>query len=268
LKIYPSKQGNVELGCYSGAINFLDDIVYLSRNGLQGIITSQLDNKQIISPRSHFVNSKLTNSSDFANAQMENWNGYLFILVGDEIFLADSRQKSQYINSFEYEWYYWKFNQVTASLLKSYNGELYIGANNGNIYMVEGTNDNGEIINSYWTTPMDNFKYPNHYKTTNKRGGLAKIKTIPNGKVKVAEMTNKRSEEKDIAQYSATGFSFANVDFGNFSFVTANQSYVVYKIKEKKFTEIGLKFYTDELNKPFGIYNIIIEAFIGGYVKK
>ena len=265
--IYPSKQGNVETGCYATAINFLDDIVYLSRNGLQGIITAQLDNKQIISPRSHLVNSKLTNNSDYYNAQMENWNGYLFILVGDEIYLADSRQKAEYLSSYEYEWYLWKFS-VTPTLLKSYNGKMYIGTNDGKIFLVDGTNDDGQVINSYWTTPMDNFKYPNHYKTTNKRGGIAKIKTIPNGKVKVAEMTNKRPEEKDIAQYSATGFDFSNVDFSNFSFVTANQSYIVYKIKEKKFTELGLKLYSDELDKPFGIYSIIIETFIGGYVKK
>ena len=265
--IYPSKQGNVETGCYATAINFLDDIVYLSRNGLQGIITAQLDNKQIISPRSHLVNSKLTNNSDYYNAQMENWNGYLLILVGDEIYLADSRQKAEYLSSYEYEWYLWKFS-VTPTLLKSYNGKMYIGTNDGKIFLVDGTNDDGQVINSYWTTPMDNFKYPNHYKTTNKRGGIAKIKTIPNGKVKVAEMTNKRPEEKDIAQYSATGFDFSNVDFSNFSFVTANQSYIVYKIKEKKFTELGLKLYSDELDKPFGIYSIIIETFIGGYVKK
>lgn len=99
--------------------------------------------------------------------------------------------------------------------------------------MVDGTNDNGQVINSYWTTPMDNFKYPNHYKTTNKRGGVAKIKTIPNGIVKISEITNKRNKGKYITQYSATGFDFSNIDFENFAFETSNQSYVVYKIKEK-----------------------------------
>ena len=115
---------------------------------------------------------------------------------------------------------------------------------------------------------MDNFGYGNINKTTNKRGGLAKIKTIPNGAIKVAETTNKRQEEKYITKYSATGFDFSNIDFSNFSFVTNNQSYIVYKIKEKKFVELSLKFYSDELNKPFGIYSAILETFVGGYVKK
>lgn len=42
---------------------------------------------------------------------------------------------------------------------------------------------------------------------------------------------------------------------------------VIYKIKEKKWTNISLIFYSDELNKPFGIFDAVLEAFIGGYVK-
>lgn len=114
---------------------------------------------------------------------------------------------------------------------------------------------------------MDNFGYGNHLKTTNKRGGIAKIKTIPNGNFKIAEKTNK-SEERLITSKSATGFDFTNVDFSNFAFTTSNDSHVVYKIKEKKFIELSLKFYSDELDKPFGIYEATLEAFVGGYIKR
>ena len=115
---------------------------------------------------------------------------------------------------------------------------------------------------------MDNFGYSNMNKTTNKRGGTAKIKTIPNGEIKISEITNKRSEEKYITKYSTTGFSFVDLDFSNFTFTTQNNSYIIYKIKEKKFLELELKFYSDELDRPFGLYSAIIEAFVGGYVKK
>lgn len=114
---------------------------------------------------------------------------------------------------------------------------------------------------------MDDFEYGNHLKTTNKRGGVAKIKTIPNGIIKIAEKTNK-SEERLITSKSATGFDYGNIDYSNFSYTTTNDSHIVYKIKEKKFIEISLKFYSDELDKPFGIYEAILEAFVGGYVKR
>ena len=114
---------------------------------------------------------------------------------------------------------------------------------------------------------MDDFGIGNHLKTTNKRGGTAKIKTIPNGIIKIAEKTNKINE-KYITSKSANGFDFNNIDFGNFAFTTGNDSYIVYKIKEKKFIELSMKFYSDELDKPFGLYESILESFAGGYVKR
>lgn len=267
-KVYPCVQGNVELGCKSVAMNFLDDIVYLSIDGLQGIITTELDSRQVISPRSHLVDSKLVNNTDYYNAQMEEWEGYLLILVGDEIYLADSRQKTAYLSSFEYEWYRWNISEANPNIMKEYNGKLYIGGRDGSIYSVEGTNDNGVAIESYWTTLMDNFGYPNHYKTTNKRGGIAKLRTMQNGKVKIAIKTDKMPTYRFVTEKSTSGFDFGNVDFSNFSFITTEENFLIYKIKQKKIKEISLKIYSDELNKPFGVFQMVLEAFIGGYVKK
>lgn len=267
-KVYPCIQGNVELGCKSVAFNFHDDVVYLSKDGLQGIITTELDSRQVISPRSHFVDSKLVNNTDYYNAQMEEWEGYLLILVGNELYLADSRQKTAYLTSFGYEWYRWNISEANPNVLKEYNGSLYIGAKDGSIYSVKGTNDDGVAIESYWTTPMDNFGYPNHYKTTNKRGGIAKLRTMQNGTVKMAIKTDKMPTYRFMMEKSISGFDFNNIDFSNFSFITTGNNYLIYKIKQKKIKEISLKIYSDKLNKPFGVFQMTLEAFIGGYTKK
>lgn len=267
-KYYPSSQGNVELGCLSTSGNFGDDIVYLSRYGLEGLATDNLNSKQIVAHRSSLVDAKMINENDYENATLTEYKGYLLILVNGKVFLADSRQKYANLNSFEYEWFYWNISNVAPNILKEYNDELYIGTKDGAIFILDGTNDNDNAINSYWTTPMDNFGYNNQLKTTNKRGGLAKIKTIPNGIIKVARKTDKSDEYRYATEKSATGFSFLNIDFSNFSFITSNKSYLIYKIKEKKINEISLKFYSDEKDKPFGLYSAVIEAFVGGYVKK
>ena len=267
-RYYPSSQGNVELGCLSTSGNFGDDIVYLSRYGLEGLATDNLNSKQIVAHRSSLVDAKMINENDYENATLTEYKGYLLILVNGKVFLADSRQKYANLNSFEYEWFYWNISNVAPNILKEYNDELYIGTKDGSIFILEGTNDNDNAINSYWTTPMDNFGYNNQLKTTNKRGGLAKIKTIPNGIIKVARKTDKSDEYRYATEKSATGFSFLNIDFSNFSFITSNKSYLIYKIKEKKINEISLKFYSDEKDKPFGLYSAVIEAFVGGYVKK
>lgn len=178
-RIYPSKQGNVSVGCYSRCINFNDDIVFLSRNGLEGI-TGDIQSEQLLSHRSSLVDNKLINTNNYSKAQMIEWRGYLVIFVDNYVFLADSRQKFQGINGIEYEWYFWDISKSQPNVLKEYGDELYVGGSDGNIYVLEGTNDNGEAINSYWTTPLDSFGYSNKLKTTNKRGGVAKIKVIPN----------------------------------------------------------------------------------------
>lgn len=265
---YPARQGNVSTGCYSCGVNFKDDIVYVSREGIEGISTTNLESKQIIAHRSSLIDSKMINDGDYWDTQMTEWKGYLLVLVKDKIFLADSRQKFANGNSFEYEWYYWEFPNVSIRVIKEYEGNLYLGADDGSIFMLEGTNDNGDIIHSYWTTPMDNFGYTNQLKTTNKRGGIVKIKTIPNGLIKIAKKTNKVNDYQYVTQKSLNGFDFRTLDFSNFSFVTLNQSYLVTKIKEKKINEISLKFYSDELDKRFGVYSATLEAFVGGYVKK
>lgn len=267
-KIYPTKQGNVSVGCYVDSTNFQDDIVYLSRYGLEGISTEKIDSKQAIAHRSFMVDVKMTNENNYKDAMMTEYQGYLLILVNGKIYLADSRQKYANLDSFGYEWFYWDFTDINPILLKEYNDKLYIGTDNGSIFILEGTNDNGKTIISYWTTPMDNFGYNNQFKTTNKRGGLAKIKTIPNGLIKIARRTDKSSEYKYTTRKSANGFSFESLDFRNFSFITTDKSYVLYKIKEKKLNELSLKFYSDEKDKPFGIFSSTIEAFVGGYIKK
>lgn len=265
-RIYPSKQGNVSTGCYSSCINFNDDIVFLSKYGLEGI-SGDIAQEQLLSHRSSLVDNLLTGVTNFNNAQMVEWKGYLLILVDKYVFLADSRQKYQGINGIEYEWYLWDVEYSNPNVIKEYNGELYIGSKDGSIYVFGGTNDDGMPIYSYWTTPMDSFGYSNTLKTTNKRGGVARIKTIPNGKIKIAERTNKR-DERFITSKSSTGFDYANVNYENFAYTTKNDNYIVYKIKEKKFITLSLKFYSDELDKPFGLHSAILEVFLGGYVKR
>lgn len=123
-KVYPMQQGNVSTGCYSCAINYSDDIVFLSKQGLEGI-TGDINKEQLLSHRSSLVDSKLINSSNYAFATMTEWQGYLLILVDSKIFLGDMRQLYQGVNGYEYEWYYWNLNQ-NISLLKEYKGNLFI----------------------------------------------------------------------------------------------------------------------------------------------
>ena len=71
-----------------------------------------------------------------------------------------------------------------------------------------------------------------------------------------------------IKEASTNGFDFTTLDFENFSFETGENSYVVFRIKEKKIIDISIRVFSDELDKPFGLINLVLEAFLGGYVKR
>lgn len=283
-KIYPSKQGNISTGCVSRCVNFNDDIVFLSSLGLEGI-TGNIDSEQLINHRSTLIDGRFINENNYSDAVIVEWKGYLLILVNGSIYLADSRQVFQgEKGGYEYEWYYWIFsdnfkdNFGSPCMIQSDDGELLIGTSKGFIYKLDRSSqiDEEEIhvndlnversnIYSCWQTPYDIFGDTNNLKTTNKRGGVAKIKTIPNGKIKVSVQTN-RKPEKFIKEYSANGFDFNDIDFNNFAFTLKDMSYIVYKIKMKKFIDLTLKFYSED--RPFGLYDATIEVFQGSYIKR
>lgn len=264
-RIYPVKQGNVSIGCYSKATNYQDTIVFLSESGLEGIIAN-IELEQSVNHRSSNIDVRMINLSNYKFASMCEYNGYIVIAIDNHVYLGDNRQIYATERGAEYEWYYWKLaNEV--SILKEYNNHLYFGDKEGNIYIFEGTNDDGKIIESYWTTPMDPFGAFNHLKTMNKRGNVIKVKNTPNGRAKIAVRTNKE-EWKLLKEFSISGFIYGSMDYGNFTYATGDNSFIAFKIKEKKFITSQIKIYCDELDKPFGLINETISAFIGGYVKR
>ena len=244
-KIYPSQNGSISLGCVSTGINFNDDIVFFSNRGLEGISSSSMYSEQILQHRSSLVDGRMLAESDYKNVKIAEYNGFLMCLIGSHIYLADSRQKFQNsTNDIEYEWYYWEFHN-NINFIKEYRGNLYLGNTTGQLFVLEGTTDNGTNIESYWTTYKDDFGYPSYTKTTNKRGNVVDLKIMNNKNIKVDTIVDGVLKEKTI--------------------VSDSKGYAPYRIKDKKFKEIQLKFSSD---KPFGLFSATLQGFVAGYIKR
>lgn len=265
-RVYPTSQGNVSVGCYSKGINFKDNIVFFSKQGLEGI-SGSINYEQSITHKSSMVDSRLINESNYGYLTLAEYEGYLFVSIDNRIYIADSRQLFNGITGKEFEWYYWEM-PVQISCIRNYFRDLYFGDSNGNLYKLGGTNDDGEIIEAYWTTPRDAFGYMNHYKKMNKRGSILKLKSMENGKLKIAVSTNKEPKYEFIKEVATSGFSFETFSFEDLTFETGDNSYKVFRVKKKKIIDLSLKIYTDVLNKPFGLTAIKMEAFLSGYVKR
>lgn len=235
-KIYPSTHSSVTIGCVGKAINFNDDIVFFSERGMEGI-SGDVTTEQAAAHRSSLVDRKLIAEKDYQNMILEEWEGYLLVIIGDKVYLADSRKSFTYENHIEYDWFYWQMEKEITSA-KVYGGVLYLGTADG-VYTLTDLEAN---LESYWTTPLDKFKHPHMQKTTNKRGCVAEA----TGDVTVYAKTNK------------TDFEL----IGTYENVT---DYFVSRIKRKKFKDIQLRFYS---KTRFSLETVTLECFIGAYVKR
>lgn len=235
-KIYPSVHSSVTTGCIGKAINFNDDIVFFSERGMEGI-SGDITTEQAVAHRSSLVDRKLTKEPKYKDMLLCEWEGYLFVFVGDKAYLADSRTAFSNEGHIEYDWYYWKLDKEIESVQVE-GGVMYIGTSDG-VYTL---NDYGANIVSWWVTPKDKFKYPNKQKTTNKRGC-------------VSEATG------DITVYAKT----EDTDFEEIGSYEGVTDYFVSRIKRKKFKDIQLKFYSET---RFSLETVTLECFIGGYVKR
>ncbi len=105
-KTYKSTRGLAGIGCLGACINFLDDPVFVSRLGVEGIGQLSVRYERAVEHRSSLIDAKLVNLN-LKDAVLEEWNGYLILLVDGKMFMADSRQKYTHeIGVPQYEWYY------------------------------------------------------------------------------------------------------------------------------------------------------------------
>lgn len=235
-KIYPSTHSSITTGCVGKAINFNDDIVFFSDRGMEGI-SGDVTTEQAVAHRSSLVDRKMIAEDGYKDMVLEEWEGYLFIFIGDKAYLADSRTAFRNENHTEYEFFYWQLEKkVTCSQVCQ--GVLYLGAEDG-VYTMTDFECN---VESWWVTPKDKFGTPHKLKTTNKRGC-------------VAEATG------DITVYARV----EDTDFELIGEYKDVEDYFVSRIKRKKFKDIQLKFYS---KTRFSLETVTLEAWVGGYIKR
>lgn len=237
-KVYPSTHSSITTGCVGAAVNFNDDIVFFSERGMEGI-NGDVTTEQVVAHRSSLVDRKMTAEADYKNMVLAEWNGYLFVFIGNAVYLADSRAMFQNENHLEYEWFYWNIDhEVNCATVK--DGILYLGTSGG-VYTLS---DEEASVESYWVTPLDKFKNPNKLKTTNKRGSVVE------------------SSGEEISVYAKTDQdeSFELID----TFYDITDAFVL-RMKKKKWKDLQLKFHT---TKRFVLEAVTLEVFVGGYVKR
>jgi len=236
-KIYPSVHSSVALGCVGKAVNFLDDMVFFSPRGMEGI-SGNIQNAQAVHHRSSMVDRKLLAEPAYRDMLLAQWEGYLMIFVDDKVYLADSRQVFTHEGHREYEFFYWQLEKAPLST-GVYEGKLYLGMADG-IYTLE---DN-QPVNSWWTTPLDKFGQPGRWKTLDGRPCLAEAS----------------GERLEIAAKANGEDCFTSVGF-----FRRVKDAAVFRVKKKKCKDLRLKFSSPT---GFSLETVTLEVQTGSPIKK
>lgn len=105
-KIYPVSNIHSGISAISDAISFFDDPVFVCERGIAALDKSRIELERSIAVRSHNINPRLLRER-LSEAKLAVWRGYLAVLIGDHIYLADSRDTFTHgTGDREYEWYY------------------------------------------------------------------------------------------------------------------------------------------------------------------
>lgn len=256
-KVYPSTHSNIPTGCVGRAVNFLDDIVFFSKLGMESV-SQNIESEQFATHKSSAVDAKMVNTPEYRNMVLVEWEGYLLVCVGTDVFLADSRLLNAIENRYEYEWYHWKLGKYNITCATQKDGILYIGTEGqenqygsltGNIYTLKISDLKKDVhhdeeveIESHWTTPKDMFSAPNKTKTTNKKGFIVEAK----GDISLSAKT-------DSSNFETIG-AFTDV-----------KDHFVSRLKRKKFKDLQLKFAS---KTKFKLESATLECFVGGYIKR
>lgn len=276
-KIYPSTHSNISLGCVGKATNFNDSICFFSQRGMEGQ-SADITTEQFVVHRSSLIDRHLVTNPKYKDMVLVEWEGYLCVFVGSDVYLADSRAVLTNENHIEYEWYHWNLGDRAVSCATENDGVLYVGTyklyddgtddkedktsqkciysftgdpKNGDEVFVKFVQSQGQYveekgstpIQSHWTTPKDKFNAPTKAKTTNKKGF-------------VVEATG------DIDLYAKAD---RDEDFEIVSEHRNINDHFVGKVKKKKFKDVQLQF---KSTTKFSLESATLESIVGGYIKE
>ena len=142
---YPIFAGSMGEGMLNrfGSANLAGDKLFLSRNGVFGIVMNPniKSNERFARERSRLINPVLT-KEDLKSASAITYDNRYYLSVGGKCYIADGRFKNQMNvemdDTFSYEWWVW--DNVNARIWFILNNNLAFGTDNGQVCVFDSDN--------------------------------------------------------------------------------------------------------------------------------
>lgn len=256
-RVYPADESVITVPCIGAATAFRDDLVYLSPYGVEGITyPTYTKTERIVRHRSTLIDRKL-HTEDLTSVSVAEWRGYLCLLFGGHMYLADSNATYRSDGAFEYEWFYWD-GWENGSRLFCFGEVLYLTTTDGKLYSFDGADG----VECEWVTRAENGGTNAMYKTVKDKGAVLLCKKIPHSTFTVSVKAD--TEEADLCTVGMGGFSFEKLNFESLSFDNDDDNIIRIPLNCKKWEWLTLRFRS---KTRFGINSCDYLYTVGNYIK-
>ena len=101
---YPATYHHGSIPAYGPVANFFDEALFLTERGICALEKTDTSSFKEVKCRSELINPLLL-KENLRSASLTEWQGYLVVALGENLYLADSRDSYKKDGILQYEWY-------------------------------------------------------------------------------------------------------------------------------------------------------------------
>lgn len=250
--------------------------LFLTKQGVFAVTAQDITGEKYAQNRSYFLNGKLLDEANLSEAFGFVYKDMYWLCLNGKAYILDGLQpiqtdKSMPYSTRQYAGFY--RTNIPARIMWEKDEVMYIGTDDGRIcefytdkYALESYSDDGEPIEAIWETPDIDGKL--FYKNKTLRYIALRLDSALATSVNIWVMN--RGLWQFIKKDDSSGryLSFSHLIFSKMSFSgDKTQHTISTKVRVKKVDKFRLRLTNDELDEPFGLFNIAFEYVENGNYK-
>lgn len=274
-RIVNTLQGAGALSKYSFAY-LQTEPLFLTNLGIYAVTAQDITGEKYAQNRSYFLDGKLMEEENLEDSYGFVYKDMYWLCLNDVAYILDGLQpiqtdKNKPYATRQYVGYY--RNNLPARVMWEQDNVLYFGTPDGRIcrfhtdkYASESYNDNGSPIEAIWETPDIDGKL--FYKNKTLRYIALRLDSAIATSVSIYVMNRGLWQFIKKDDTSGRYLSFAHLIFSKVSFSgDKTQHTFSTKVRVKKVDKFRLRVVNDDLNEPFGLFDMAFEYVENGNYK-
>lgn len=251
--------------------------VFLTKSGVFAITAQDITGEKYSQNRSFYLDGKLKEEPNLEDAVATVYNDMYILALNNQLYVLDGLQATRTDRSEPYATrQYVGFHCSNVPAVCIWNDDaLFFGTGDGkicrfhtDIESLDSYNDDGDPIYSCWETPdLDGQLF---YKNKTFRYFAIRMMKALRTSVKMYTQKLGTWSAEPVKEDTASGvvFDFENIDFELFSFSTDRSEKVVHtKIRVKKADKARFKVVNENMDEPFGLFDLALEYIESGNYK-